>query len=65
MIPKPYDFEPISVGDHIRKRRLELGLMQKELQKARKTLEEHREQIDAYLKKTDGGKPFGGRNGQN
>lgn len=39
--------------------------MQKELQKARKTLEEHREQIDAYLKKTDGGKPFGGRNGQN
>jgi len=27
----PYDFEPISVGDHIRKQRLQLGLIQKEL----------------------------------
>jgi len=38
--------------------------MQKELEKARKVLDEHREQIDAYLEKTDGGKPLGGRNGQ-
>ena len=38
--------------------------MQKELQKARKTLDEHREQIDKYLEETDGGKPFGGRSGQ-
>jgi transcriptional regulator with XRE-family HTH domain len=30
LIPKPYDFEPISVGDHIRKKRLKLGLLQKE-----------------------------------
>jgi len=30
LIVKPYDFVPISVGDHIRKRRLELGLLQKE-----------------------------------
>jgi hypothetical protein len=38
--------------------------MQKELEKARKVLDEHREQIDEYLEKTDGGKAFGGRNGQ-
>ena len=37
--------------------------MQKELKKARETLDEHREQIDAYLDKTDGGKPLGGRTG--
>jgi len=30
LIPKSYSFVPISVGDHIRKRRLELGLLQKE-----------------------------------
>jgi len=30
LIPKPYDFEPKSLGDHIRKKRLELGLLQKE-----------------------------------
>lgn len=30
LIPRPYDFLPISVGDHVRKRRLELGLLQKE-----------------------------------
>jgi DNA-binding XRE family transcriptional regulator len=30
LIPKPYDFVPISVGNDIRKRRLELGLLQKE-----------------------------------
>jgi transcriptional regulator with XRE-family HTH domain len=28
LISKPYDFEPISVGDHIRKKRLQLGLFQ-------------------------------------
>lgn len=31
MIPKPYDFEPISVGDHIRKRGLQLELFQREV----------------------------------
>lgn len=36
--------------------------MQKELEKARATMDEHREQIDAYLEKTGGGKAFGGRN---
>lgn len=39
--------------------------MQKELEKARKTIDEHRKQIDEYLEKTNGGKAFGGRNGQN
>jgi hypothetical protein len=38
--------------------------MQKELEKAREVLDGHREQIDEYLEETDGGKPFGGRNGQ-
>jgi len=38
--------------------------MQQELEKARNKLDEHRDQIDAYLEKTDGGKAFGGRNGQ-
>ncbi len=38
--------------------------MQKALEKARVTLDEHREQIDEYLEDTDGGKAFGGRNGQ-
>jgi hypothetical protein len=38
--------------------------MQKELKKARETLDEHRGQIDEYLQETNGGKPFGGRNGQ-
>ena len=31
LISKPYDFTPISLGDHIRKRRLKLGLCQREL----------------------------------
>lgn len=31
LIPKPYDFEPITVGDHIRKKRLQLGLFQREV----------------------------------
>jgi len=30
LILKPYDFEPISLGDHIRKKRLQLGLFQRE-----------------------------------
>jgi hypothetical protein len=38
--------------------------MQQELDKARQTLDDHREQIDEYLEKTEGGKAFGGRNGQ-
>jgi hypothetical protein len=38
--------------------------MQKRLEEARETLDEHREQIDKYLEHTDGGKAFGGRNGQ-
>lgn len=38
--------------------------MQKELTKARQVLDEHRKQIDQYLEETDGGKPLGGRNGQ-
>ena len=38
--------------------------MQTELEQARKTLDEHREQIDEYLERTDGGKAFGGRSGE-
>jgi len=30
LIFNPYDFVPISVGDHIRKKRLQLGLIQKQ-----------------------------------
>jgi len=37
--------------------------MQTRLEDARETLEKHREQIEEYIEKTDGGKPFGGRNG--
>jgi len=38
--------------------------MQKRLEDAREVLDEHSEQIDEYLEKTEGGKPYGGRNGQ-
>jgi hypothetical protein len=38
--------------------------MQQELEKARGVLDEHREQIDKYLERTNGGKALGGRNGQ-
>jgi hypothetical protein len=38
--------------------------MQKELEKARKTRDDHRKQIDEYLEETNGGKALGGRNGQ-
>jgi transcriptional regulator with XRE-family HTH domain len=31
LIPKPYDFEPTSIGERILKRRLELGLLQKDV----------------------------------
>ena len=31
LIPKPYDFTPVSVGDHIRRKRLQLGLFQREV----------------------------------
>jgi len=31
LIPKPYDFEPKFLGEHIRKKRLKLGLLQKEV----------------------------------
>jgi hypothetical protein len=37
--------------------------MQKALENTRQTLDEHREQIDKYLEKTEGGKAFGGRTG--
>jgi hypothetical protein len=37
--------------------------MQKQLAVARKKVEDHQEQIDRYLEKTDGGKAFGGLNG--
>ena len=30
LIPKPYDFEPLTFGDHIRKRRLILGITQEQ-----------------------------------
>jgi hypothetical protein len=52
--------EPLSERNYARLEKR----MQKELAKARETLDEHREQIEAYLEKTDGGKAFGGRNGQ-
>ena len=38
--------------------------MQKELEAAQETLDEHREQIDEYLEETNGGRAFGGVNGQ-
>lgn len=31
MIPKPYDFEPTTVGEHIKRERLKRGLLQKDL----------------------------------
>jgi hypothetical protein len=58
--PFQIDFlKPLSEKDYAKLEKT----MQKELEKARETLDEHREQIDAYLEKTGGGKPFGGRNG--
>jgi transcriptional regulator with XRE-family HTH domain len=31
LIPKPYEFVPTTIGEHIKKRRLELGLYQKDV----------------------------------
>jgi len=31
LIPKPYDFEPTTVGEHIKKERLKRGLLQKDV----------------------------------
>ena len=59
--PFQIDFlRPLSEKDYAKLEKT----MQKELTKARATRDEHRGQIDAYLEKTNGGKPFGGRNGQ-
>ena len=38
--------------------------MQKQLAKARETLDEHRDLIDEYLEETEGGQALGGRNGR-
>ncbi len=59
--PFQIDFlRPLSEKDYAKLEKT----MQKELTKARATLDEHRAQIDAYLEKTGGGKPLGGRNGR-
>jgi len=59
--PFQIDFlRPLSEKDYAKLEKT----MQKELEKARKVLDEHSEQIDAYLDKTNGGKPLGGRNRQ-
>jgi len=52
--------EPLSEKDYAKLEKT----MQKELKKTQETLDEHRELIDAYLKKTNGGKALGGKNGQ-
>lgn len=57
----PFEIEflkPLSEKDYAKLEKK----MQKELAKARETLDDHREQIDEYLDRTDGGKAFGGRN---
>lgn len=33
LISKPWDFEPTTIGEHIKRRRLELGLYQKDVAK--------------------------------
>lgn len=33
MIPKPWDLQPTTIGEHIKRRRLELGLYQKDVAK--------------------------------
>ena len=58
--PFQIDFiRPLSEKDY---KKLEKQ-MQKELAKARQIIDDHQEQIDAYLERTNGGKAFGGRNG--
>ena len=60
--PFQIDFlKPLSEKDYAKLEKT----MQKELEKARKTLDDHRKQIDEYLEETNGGKALGGRNGQN
>ena len=57
----PFEIEflkPLSEKDYAKLEKK----MQKELEKARKNIGEHRELIDAYLERTGGGKAFGGRN---
>ena len=59
---RPFEIEflePLSEKDYAKLEKK----MQEELAKARKKLDEHREQIDEYLEKTEGGKAFGGING--
>ena len=59
---RPFEIEflePLSEKDYAKLEKK----MQKELEKARETLDEHREQIDRYMKKTEGGKALGGLNG--
>jgi hypothetical protein len=59
----PFQIEflkPLSEKDYVKLEKK----MQKELEKAHETLDEHRQQIDQYLEETDGGKALGGRNGQ-
>jgi hypothetical protein len=52
--------EPLSEKDYAKQEKR----MQEKLEQTRKVLDEHREQIDRYIEKTDGGKALGGRNGQ-
>lgn len=59
---RPFEIEflePLSEKDYAKLEKK----MQKQLDKARETLDEHGEQIDRYLEKTDGGKALGGMNG--
>ena len=59
---RPFEIEflePLSEKDYAKLEKK----MQKQLDKARETLDEHGEQIDRYLEKTDGGKALGGLNG--
>jgi len=59
--PFQIDFlRPLSEKDYAKLEKT----MQKELKEAQDTLVEHRELIDGYLEETNGGKAFGGRNGQ-
>lgn len=59
---RPFEIEFLKPLDEKEYPKLE-AKMQKELEKARQTRDEHREQIDKYLEETDGGKAFGGRTG--
>lgn len=52
--------EPLSEKDYAKLEKT----MRKELEKARRVIDQHRDQIEAYLEQTDGGKALGGRNGQ-